>query len=250
MIARKNKVVPPVTPRIVPADPQRRLLRYGLVICAFLGTAWLSYQYGRTRAAAGAEEPPTQASELQERFAALKQDRDALEQQLADLQQVLDQDQRNLEAQRARRRALQQPQTAQPQVSTADLEPETAAPQHAAADPALTLGNVRINGTESANLFKLAFSVTHDGGGDDRVTGTIWIAVNGTSAGRPTRLPLKTLSPERRAFVAMGFNRQQEVTEELVLPEDFLPRNILIEAKPYGEEYTGAAESFDWITDG
>ena len=92
--------------------------------------------------------------------------------------------------------------------------------------------------------------MTHDGGGDDRVTGTIWIAVNGTSAGRPTRLPLKTLSPERRAFVAMGFNRQQEVNEELVLPEEFLPRNILIEAKPYGEEYTGATASFDWITDG
>ena len=48
----------------------------------------------------------------------------------------------------------------------------------------------------------------------------------------------------------MGFNRQQEVTEELVLPEDFLPRNILIEAKPYGDRYTGASESFDWPTSG
>jgi hypothetical protein len=34
------------------------------------------------------------------------------------------------------------------------------------------------------------------------------------------------------------------------LPDDFLPRNILIEAKPYGDGYTGAAESFDWITNG
>ena len=250
MIVRKNKVVPPVTPRIVTADPKRRLLRYGLLSCAFLCTAWFSYEYGRTRAAAGAEEPPTRASELQERFAALQQDRDALAQQLADLQQVLEQDQRSLEVQRARRQALQHAQTAQPEVAAAEPEPETAAPQPAAADPALTVGNVRIDGTQSGNLFRLSFSVAHDGDGSDRVTGTIWIAVNGTSGGRPTCLPLKTLSPERRAFVAMGFNEQQEVTQELVLPEDFLPGNVLIEAKPYGNAYTGAAESFDWITDG
>ena len=250
MIARKHKVAPPVTPRIVTADPKRRLLRYGLLSCAFLCTAWFSYEYGRTQAAAGAAEPLTQPAELQERFGLLEQERDALKQQLADLQQVLEQDQRSLEAQRTRRRALQHSQTAQPEVAAAEPEPETAAPQPAAADPALTVGNVRIDGTDSENLFRLAFSVTHDGDGSDRVTGTIWIAVNGTSGGTPTRLPLKTLSPERRAFVAMGFNQQQEVTEELVLPEDFLPRNVLIEAKPYGNEYTGAAESFDWITDG
>jgi hypothetical protein len=250
MIVRKNKVVPPVTPRIVTADPKRRLLRYGLLSCAFLCTAWFSYEYGRTRAAAGADEPLTQPGELQERFAVLEQERDALKQQLADLQQVLEQDQRSLEVQRARRQALQHAQTAQPEVAAAEPEPETAAPRPAAADPALTLGNVRIDGTESENLFRLAFSVTRAGDGGDRVTGTIWIAVNGTSRGRPTRLPLKTLSPERRTFVAMGFNQQQEVREELVLPDDFLPRNILIEAKPYGNTYTGAAESFDWITDG
>ena len=74
MIVRKNKVVPPVTPRIVTADPKRRLLRYGLLSCAFLCTAWFSYEYGRTRAAAGADEPLTQPGELQERFAVLEQE--------------------------------------------------------------------------------------------------------------------------------------------------------------------------------
>lgn len=250
MIRRKNKVVPPVTPRIVPANTGQRLVRYALLICAFLFTAWFSYDYGRTRAPASAEQPLAQSRELQERFAVLEQERDALEQQLADLEQVLEQDQRSLDAERARSRALQQSQIAQREVPAPDPEPETQATEQAAADNALKLENVRVTEMASGNQFRIAFSVSRDGDGSDRVTGTIWIAVNGTSGGKPTRLSLKTLSPQRRSFVTMGFNRQQEVTEELVLPEDFLPRNILIEAKPYGDRYTGASESFDWLTSG
>jgi hypothetical protein len=252
MMTRKTKVVPPVTPRIVPADTGPRALRYGLLVCAFLGTAWSSYEYGRTQAPGSGEETATQSGELQQRFAALQRERDALEEQLTDLQQVLEQDQRNLAAQRARSRVLQQSQTAPRQSPAAEpqSEPETPATEQAAANHALTLENVRIAGTESENLFRLAFSVTRDRDDNERVTGTIWIAVNGTSGGKPTRLSLKSLSPQRRSFVTMGFTQQQEVTEELVLPDDFLPRNILIEAKPYGDRYTRTSESFDWGTSG
>jgi hypothetical protein len=248
MITRKNRVVAPVTPRIVPANPGQRLVRYALLMCAFLFTAWFSYEYGRSQAPASGAEPATQSRELQERFALLERERDALKQQLADLEQVLEQDQRSLDAERARNRALQQSETAQREVPAP--EPETPAPEQAAADNALKLENVRITEMASGDQFRIAFSVTHHGDGNDRVTGTIWIAVNGTSGGKPARLSLKTLSPQRRSFVTMGFNQQQEVTEEVVLPEDFLPGNILIEAKPYGNRYTGASESFDWITSG
>ncbi len=248
MITRKPKVVAPVTPRIVHANPGQRLFRYGLLFCALLVTAWFSYDHGRSQAPTSRNEPVIQPGRPDGRLAELEQERDALKRQVAELEQNLEQERRTFEAERDRMRALQQAPFPQREVPAA--EPETAAIAQEAADPALKLENVQITETALENVFRIAFSVTHDGGGDDRVTGTIWIAVNGTTNGKPTRLSLKMLSPERRSFVAMGFNLRQEITEEVMLPEDFLPRNILIEAKPYSKEYTGTSESLAWLTVG
>jgi len=46
----------------------------------------------------------------------------------------------------------------------------------------------------------------------------------------------------------MGFDQQQDVMEDVVLPENFRPKNILIEAKPYGEKYTGTSTKITWLT--
>jgi hypothetical protein len=48
----------------------------------------------------------------------------------------------------------------------------------------------------------------------------------------------------------MGFDLQQDVMEDVVLPEDFHPKNVLVEAKPYGDTYTGTSVKFDWDTNG
>jgi len=114
----------------------------------------------------------------------------------------------------------------------------------------LMLENVRIDETASANTFRIAFSVRHADDSDGRVTGTLWIAVNGFSQGVPTRLSFKTLSPDRRLVVKMGFDQQQDVEEDIVLPAGFRPKNVQIEVKPYGNRYTGTAKKVDWVTTG
>jgi hypothetical protein len=249
MIARKKKVVAPVTPRIVQANPGQRLLRYALLFCAFLLAAWFSYDYGRTQAPANGDTPVMQSRESERRITELEQEREALKQQLTDLEQNLNQGSQNLETARARIQALQQAPSSQRETPAPAPAPvaETAAVEEQAVDNVLKLENIYIARTESENAFRIGFSVMRDGDSSDRVTGTIWIAVNGFSDRNPTRLSLKTLSPDRRSFLKMGFDLQQDVTEELVLPEDFRPRNILIEAKPYGDKYTGTAETFAWV---
>ena len=185
----RGKVAPPVTPRIVHAQPGQRLLKYSLLLIAMVLVAWFSYDRGKLQAPAGGGITVAQSRQAAERIEELEQERDALK-----------------------------------------------------------LENVHIVGTDSVDLYRLGFSVMHEGDSGGRVAGTIWIAVNGLTNGQPTRLSLKTLSPERRAFVKMGFDLQQDVVQDVVLPEDFSPRNILIEAKPYGDRYTGAAETFAWAT--
>ena len=271
MIVRK-KIVAPVTPRIVQADSGQRFLRYALLFCAFLLVAWFSYDYGRTQAPLSGEKPVAQSGESEQGITELEQERDTLRQQVAELQQSMKQTRQDLEAAQARVQSLQQTASSQREAPepapapTSALEPEPAAepePVHQAAsepeaatrvsesaDNTLKLENVHIEATESENVFRIGFSVMQHGDSSGRVTGTIWIAVNGFSDGEPRRLSFKRLSPDRRSYVKMGFDLQQDVTEDVVLPEDFHPKNVLIEAKPYGDAYTGTAVKFDWDTSG
>ena len=262
-MARK-KIVPPVTPRIVQPNAGQRFLRYALLFCALLLTAWFSYDYGRTQAPVNAGAPVAQPGESEQGITELEQERDTLRQQVTELQQNMKQARQDLEAAQARIQSLQQATSSQreapePAATSAlqaeparvpEPEPE-AAPATTVSESAnntLKLENVHIEATQSENVFRIAFSVMQNGSG--RVTGTIWIAVNGFSDGQPRRLSFKKLSPDRRSYVKMGFDLQQDVTEDVVLPDNFHPKNVLIEAKPYGDVYTGTSVKFDWFTAG
>jgi hypothetical protein len=255
MIARR-KVVPPVTPRIVQAHPRRRIVRYLLLFCAFLLAAWFSYDYGRsqqTQAPVNGEAPLARSGETDQRITELERERDTLKQQVAELEQSVKQANRAFAAAQNRLQAIQNTQSSPRQAAPAPLpEPVTeAAPTvSASADNTLKLENVRIVPTESENVFRIGFSVMREGDSSGRVTGTIWIAVNGFVDKKPRRLSFKTLSPDRRSYVKMGFDLQQDVTEEVALPEGFRPKNLQIEAKPYGDTYTGTFGKFAWDTAG
>lgn len=230
-------------------------MRYALLFCAVLLTAWFSYDYGKRQVPANGEAPGAQSleSEASEQGSTgLEQERDTLRQQVTELQQRMQQARQDLEAAQARIQSLQQaePSRRETQAAASALEPEPATTVSESVDNTLKLENVRIDATESENVFRIGFSVMRNGDSSDRVTGTIWIAVNGFADGKPRRLSFKRLSTDRRSYVNMGFDLQQDVSEDVVLPENFHPKNILIEAKPYGDTYTGSTVKFDWDTAG
>jgi len=100
----RNKVAPPVTPRIVRTQPGQQLFLYILLLCAFLLAVWFSYDYGRTQAPAptGVAVQVVQPNDATEqRITALEQERDALKQQVTQLQQRVAQADRKLRAARA-----------------------------------------------------------------------------------------------------------------------------------------------------
>ncbi len=247
MMARK-KIIPPVTPRIVLARPGQQLFRYALLFFVFLLTVWFSYDYGRAQAPAGGEAPVAQAREAEQRITELEQERDTLQRQVAELEQRMKQVSRAQAAAQARILALQQAESPQREAPTLLPEQEPATTRPEPVDNALKLENVRIEQTESENIFRIGFSLMHADDSTGRVVGTIWIAINGFSGKEPRRLSFKTLSPDRRLIVKMSFDQQQDVLEDVVLPADFRPKNILIEAKPYGNKYTGTSGKIDWVT--
>jgi len=207
---------------------------------------WFSYDYGRTQAPANGEAPIAQDRESEQRIKDLEQERDTLKQQLAGLKQRMKQDNQAYERKQTRIQA--QPQADDLQREVPEQAQAPAATVSEPVDNTLELDNLRIEQTESENVFRVSFSVLRAGDSTGRVIGTIWIAVNGFSGKEPRRLSFKTLSPDRRPYVKMGFDQQQDVTEDVVLPEDFRPKNILVEAKPYGEKYTGTSMKTVWVT--
>ncbi len=246
-MARK-KVVPPVTPRIVATPPAQRLLVYLLLLCALLLALWVSYDYGKTQVPANADVQPLPSGEVEQRVTELAQERDALKQQIAELEQSVEQANQALGVAQARIQALQAARKTR-QVSPAPAHAPVTTPvgnETAGVDNTLELDNVQIGPTDTENTYRIAFTVRRSDDGDGRVTGTIWIAVNGFSGKEPRRLSFKRLSPDRRSYVRMGFERQQDVAEDVVLPADFRPKNVLIEAKPYGDKYTGTAMKLGW----
>jgi len=254
-------VVPPKV--VMQPSPGQRIFRVVLLIAAFALAIWLSYDYGRRHAPTDGYATVTQDPESGERIAALEQERDKLKQQVAKLEQDVQASRQALEAARVGVRMRDQANSLQPEAPQADATPADTAPAEATpaaeapaaarapgADDRLTLGDVRIEPTESGNRFRYSFSVAYPGDTTKRIVGTIWIAVNGLSHGEPKRLSLKGISAERRAFVKMSLQGQQTVEGEVTLPPDFSPKNMVIEAKPYDERYQGASGKFDWVAGG
>ena len=245
MIAR-TKVVAPVTPKIIRTSPRQRVIRYGLLFLAFVLTTWIAYETGQRQTPVDVVPLAAQTPASVQRIAELEKQRDSLKQQVAELEHSVKQVTQALADERVRHRVQARVATASPPHTTP--APKPLARAAASAQPTLGLEGIHIGQTDSENVFRVAFSVINPASTTDRVTGTIWIAVNGFLDKKPVRLSFKRLSSDRRSYVKMGFNRKQDISEEILLPDGFRPKNIQIEAKPYGEKYTGAAQKISWTT--
>ena len=172
----------------------------------------------------------------EQRIAQLEQEHDRLRQRIAKLERDLQAGRKPVSRAEAIVRAL------------AGKKPPPAAVADGPSNE-LKLTDVEVEPTDSDNHFRFSFSVILPGNEADQVVGTIWIAVNGLSNGKPVRLSLNQVSSETHPYLDMRFTGQQGVDGELTLPPDFEPKNIAIEAKPYDKKYRGASGKFDWTAD-
>jgi hypothetical protein len=250
-MARKKKTV--VAPKVVmQANPPRRVLWAALSLVGVMLAMWFSYDYGRSLQA-GMGKPHSAVSDgrSEQRIAQLEQERNRLRQRIAKLERELQAGRKPVGDPEAIVRALAAKKPVPP-ATAPTAAPQIDTPATVADGPsnALKLTAVEVEPSGSDNHFRFRFSVIHPGNDADQVVGTIWIAVNGLSHGKPIRLSLKQVSSEPRPYLDMRFTGQQAVDGELMLPPDFEPKNIAIEAKPYDKKYRGASGKFDWTADG
>lgn len=240
-MARKKKTTV-VAPRVVAQEkPSRRIQWIALAAAGIMLALWLSYDYGRslhpdseTPVNAAADPSPDQRiTQLEQRIARLERELQSKRQRVRDPEAIV----------RALAGKKSPPPTAEPLQAPKVSTPDAGASE---ASDELKLTDLQVEPTDSDDRFRFSFAVIHPGNGADQVVGTIWIAVNGLSNGKPVRLSLKQVSSESRPYLDMRFTGRQGVDGELTLPPGFEPKNIAIEAKPYDKKYHGVSGKFDW----
>ncbi len=236
-----------VAPKVVMQTSRaQQVLWFVLLLGGFLLAVWYSYDYGRGHAQSGSPREVAPDNAAQQRITALEQERDELKARVAELERANQSGRQALDTARARIRTLEQAGVATDQAA----EVEQPAGIAATGDNRLQLSDVHIASTDSAERFRFSFSVLYAGADSEPVTGNIWIAVNGLVNGEPTRLPLNKVSASSRPYLKMSVAGRQDIEEEVTLPPAFVPRNIMIEAKPFDKRYREVSGKFDWVTSG
>ena len=240
-----------VAPKIVQPTLLGTVLKLAVLLLLLAAVAWLSYDYGRMQSleeGGAASLPPVPSCDRE----------DALEIEVSTLKHRIDELQDQIDSASCPEPASPQTPddasasttTAPEQESTKEavVESEPAAVEVAASAEVdeLRISAIQLQRMGSANSRKLSFTVEKTGESTDQVTGSIWIAVNGSEDGQSKRLPFKEVSSDGSNFVAMRFKNSQPVQSVITLPAGFVAHNLVVEVNPAGDKYGRVSATHAW----
>ncbi len=260
-----------ITPRIVQPRPWRTALLLLLVLIGMGAAAYAGFEFGRRQVHVAENSPADHLSHLQERIAELEaQNADRLSQARAQPSPQSAEHPAEEEPAPTLTSDQSEPPGEQTQPSAEESNVASNTPEDTLTDTteaasttpkddtdddlqaqghnnALEIQDFRLRPLGTSNAVRFSFAVAVVGGASGTVTGSIWIAIDGHSGGKSVRLRLNEASKDSADFVRMRFKQRQMVEGDFVLPEDFTPKKVVVEAKPLDEDkYKAAADSFDW----
>lgn len=101
-----------------------------------------------------------------------------------------------------------------------------------------------IEKTDGTNLFHYKFVITQVLKNDRLVRGVVKIKVDGVENGRPKQLSLNQVSVDKDKQLEFKFRYFQKFEGDLVLPKGFTARQVLMEVHPYKRKIVKV--SYDW----
>jgi hypothetical protein len=113
--------------------------------------------------------------------------------------------------------------------------------------PGLRIVRLQILPATQALHYRLRIVLVQGGRPQGTVSGTLAVSVDGQQAGQVVNLPLDLGTPGRKEF-AFGLRSFQELEPEIVLPADFVPQRVQLEARPKGAE-APLRETVPWKVD-
>ncbi|NND59449.1 MAG: hypothetical protein HKN49_04200 [Gammaproteobacteria bacterium] len=227
---------------VKPHRPRRaRVVWLTLSLAAVLG-GFILYEYGQYRGGFNQRAADQQAAALNARIVALNTENDRLRQRIATLETSLQVDHEAYD---------------KVENTLADLQAEIQAQREELAfyrgivsppDGAtgLQIREMELTEGPQASLYRVRLVLVQASRHDRRVSGVVSLSVEGARNGAPVTYSLADLSPGDNTPLGFSFRYFQDLEQELVLPEGFVPDRVNVEVSPRGRRAQVIRRSFDW----
>ena len=216
------------------------------VLLLVLGSASVSYWYGHRIGMAGQEQALTDAARYKLASEDFKAQAERLDQQLTNIKMASEVDRHASEDVRQEVIALKE--------EIARLTEENnfyrgiMAPNEKSSG--LTLGAVEIVGTREAGVYNFKVVVQQLATRHNLLSGSIRITIVGLEQGIEKRYPLSSFSEAVKGeSTRLRFKYFQVIEGSLVIPENFNPEGIEIEAKTNGAKPQSISKKFGWLVE-
>jgi hypothetical protein len=225
-------------------DPRRSLLAKLCLLLVLVGSCWMVFEYGRKRGGFDSVQAKRDMETLVEQMSILNARIDELMSENAHLASsseidatankevgetltTLNDEMLELKEELVFYRSL---------LSPAELEPGV---------QILGIQMIKDGGSNAYN-YKIVLTQRHNS--NQLVTGDVDVQVNGLQSGKTTQLDLAEVTNSSGNEMSFRFKSFQSLEGRLVLPEDFQPRDVLVNVNPTTRGIKQIERNYEWNT--
>jgi hypothetical protein len=115
-------------------------------------------------------------------------------------------------------------------------------------EPGLQILGIQMIKDGSSNAYNYKIVLTQRHNGNQFATGDVDVQVNGLQSGKTTRLDLAEVTTSSDIEMSFRFKNFQSLEGRLVLPEDFQPKDVLVNVTPTTRGIKQIERSYEWDT--
>jgi len=226
---------------VVPYRPMYKAMIFMAFLVAVAAFSWLTYQYGKNEGLALKVEVVEEKERISGQLAESQQMIESMRQEIADLQVGGEIDDKANEEVRLTIETLQE-QIAQ---LNEEINFYKGVMVPNAADKGLRIERLDVSSNVPGRV-KYSLLLTQVVDKHDYVQGGVQISVLGQEAGLERRFNLSELDDEKEDSVRFRFRYFHNINGELIVPEGFEPREVMIVAQSSGANAQRLEKTFDW----
>ncbi len=231
---------------VVPYRPLYKAGIFCLFLLAMAAFSFLTYEYGRNQGLALKVQVVREKDQIKAQLAEARLLIDRMRQEIADLKLGGEVDSRATEEVRHTVEELQD--------EIAQLNEEIRFYKGVmlpnAEKKGLRIERLNVAQTDDPKKYKYSLLLTQVVDKHEYVQGGVEIALIGNEGGNQTRLPLSELVADKKKAIGFRFRYFQNIDGELLVPDGFEPREIMVVARSSGRHPQRLEKSFSWQLNG
>ena len=234
------------TPQVVRARaPALRTAVYVAALLIALFAVYVVYELGRYNAGYDRQAVAQQRTELEVKIEHLEKDNREMRTQLAELD--------TFRVGRAREQAELAKSMGELQAQVAQQSQELAFYRGVVAQGAASIGikieQVRITATEHPGVFSVHLSLLRSGRADTDALGSLLLGLDGAANGEAKSLDFAALTGGRTHELRYNFRYFQDFDQELTVPANFRPEQLVMELHSSKKDVPPLSQSFLWTVE-